>query len=531
MAKKKSVTSEKSKNTSQSTLELSPPSPTIISSSPSSPELPSTKIFQKDQHPYDLYLLIFFTLLPSIYSLYCIFFKNKLSSTILKIIISFSILFSIFGFYLTNKLIPVFASLTLKAGLCGKDLGKKGTPNEHILVPEALGLVCGIIFILCAIAEEIILYYSYSFSSLSISSMPIFSLFFNQDLTTLPPPHYEIESLQSLMMFNSALFSICFMILLGFMDDTLELKWRYKLFLPTLASLPLLLSYSGSTTMYLPSPLNKLLITFNELTNKDELTLLGKFVNFFVVVDLNGHGNIIELGSYFLLFMGLQAVFCTNSINILAGINGLESGQSFVIGASLLFFKLYELVNFLDNNSLDNIDINLITNSVVKNSIFTLLILLPFLSTTFSLLRYNWYPSKVFVGDTYCYFAGMTYAVIGIHSHYSKTILLLFIPQIINFLLSVPQLFKIIPCPRHRLPTYNIKTKKLNYSVFACKKEEYKLFKLRRNDEFCPNYTLLNLVLIIFGPMTEKQLSTLLWIIQLLFSILAFYIRYYLLNN
>ena len=46
------------------------------------------------------------------------------------------------------------------------------------------------------------------------------------------------------------------------------------------------------------------------------------------------------------------------------------------------------------------------------------------------------YPSRVFVGDTYCYFAGMTFAVIAILSHFSKTMLLFFIPQILNFLSS-----------------------------------------------------------------------------------------------
>ena len=45
----------------------------------------------------------------------------------------------------------------------------------------------------------------------------------------------------------------------------------------------------------------------------------------------------------------------------------------------------------------------------------------------------------VFVGDTYCYFAGMTFAVVGILAHFSKTLLLFFIPQILNFLFSVPQ--------------------------------------------------------------------------------------------
>ena len=64
------------------------------------------------------------------------------------------------------------------------------------------------------------------------------------------------------------------------------------------------------------------------------------------------------------------------------------------------------------------------------------------------------YPSRVFVGDTYCYFAGMTFAVVGILGHFSKTMLLFFIPQVLNFLYSTPQLFGLVPCPRHRLPKY-----------------------------------------------------------------------------
>lgn len=64
------------------------------------------------------------------------------------------------------------------------------------------------------------------------------------------------------------------------------------------------------------------------------------------------------------------------------------------------------------------------------------------------------YPSRVFVGDTFCYFAGMTFACAAIISHFPKTLLLFFLPQIFNFVLSCPQLFGLVPCPRHRLPTY-----------------------------------------------------------------------------
>jgi UDP-N-acetylglucosamine--dolichyl-phosphate N-acetylglucosaminephosphotransferase len=69
----------------------------------------------------------------------------------------------------------------------------------------------------------------------------------------------------------------------------------------------------------------------------------------------------------------------------------------------------------------------------------------------------------VFVGDTFTYFAGMTFAVVGILGHFSETLLLFFVPQLINFVYSIPQLFKIVPCPRHRLPKLDPDT----YAPFA----------------------------------------------------------------
>lgn len=39
------------------------------------------------------------------------------------------------------------------------------------------------------------------------------------------------------------------------------------------------------------------------------------------------------------------------------------------------------------------------------------------------------YPSDVFVGDTFTYFAGMVFAVAGIMGHFSETLLLFFLPQ------------------------------------------------------------------------------------------------------
>ncbi|KAK2424728.1 UDP-N-acetylglucosamine--dolichyl-phosphate N-acetylglucosaminephosphotransferase [Trifolium repens] len=47
---------------------------------------------------------------------------------------------------------------------------------------------------------------------------------------------------------------------------------------------------------------------------------------------------------------------------------------------------------------------------------FSIYLVQQLLATSLDLLSYNWYPSSVFVGDTYTYFAGMTMAVVGILS-------------------------------------------------------------------------------------------------------------------
>lgn len=50
----------------------------------------------------------------------------------------------------------------------------------------------------------------------------------------------------------SALFGISFIVFLGFADDVLDLAWRYKLLLPPIASLPVIVAYNGVTDVVLP---------------------------------------------------------------------------------------------------------------------------------------------------------------------------------------------------------------------------------------------------------------------------------------
>lgn len=59
------------------------------------------------------------------------------------------ILIAVFGYWATDYLIPAIKSYTLRKGISGKDLGKRGTKLADKDVPEALGIVPGAIFLIC----------------------------------------------------------------------------------------------------------------------------------------------------------------------------------------------------------------------------------------------------------------------------------------------------------------------------------------------------------------------------------------------
>jgi len=271
-----------------------------------------------------------------------------------------------FGYRATNYLVPIIKSYTLRKGISGKDMGKRGTSLEDKDVPEALGIVPGAVFLICL----------------------IFCLV-----------GYATSHPSKLLDCNSALLSVCFMLFLGFTDDVLDWPWRYKLVLPTVASLPLLCCYTGSTSIVVPIQLRPLLM------QDGALTIFGKVLCYFIVVDENADGAIVNLGLWYLLYMGMLAVFCTNAINIYAGINGLEAGQSYIIGCAVLLHNLIEIKH---------------GSYARENHLFSAMIMLSFIGVTMALLKHNWYPASVFVGDTFCYFAGMTFAVVGILGHFSK---------------------------------------------------------------------------------------------------------------
>ncbi|KAL6565759.1 hypothetical protein OROHE_004814 [Orobanche hederae] len=333
---------------------------------------------------------------------YLIFFHFSIDSELRRSIIINAGL-SLAGFFVTVRMIPVVSRRVLKRGISGYDINKKGTPHGNVKVRHAG--------------------------------------------------------------YSTALQCVLFMTMLGFVDDVLDIPWRVKLVLPSIAALPLLMEYAGHTTIVIPKPL---------------VPHIGI--------------EILDLGWIYKLYMGLLAVFCTNSINIHAGLNGLEVGQTVVIAYAILIHNIMQIGASIDPE-------------YKLPHVFSIHLVQPLLATSLALFSYNWYPSSVFVGDTYTYFAGMTLALVGILGHFSETLLIFFLPQVLNFLLSLPQLSGYIPCPRHRLPRFDPRTGLLTGT----------------NDG-----TLINFFLRILGPKSEKSLCIYLLVFQGIACGFCFLLRYFL---
>ncbi|CAD5321054.1 unnamed protein product [Arabidopsis thaliana] len=365
-------------------------------------------------------IFVISTLLCSLY-LYLLCFHYKVDNELKRSILINAGL-SLVGFFVTLKMIPVTARYVLRRNMFGFDINKRGTPQGDIKVPESLGIVVGIVFLIVAIIFQ---YFNFT------------------------------EDSNWLVEYNAALASICFMILLGFVDDVLDVPWRVKLVLPSFATLPLLMAYAGHTTIVIPKPL---------------VAYIGL--------------EVLNLGRIYKLYMGLLAVFCTNSINIHAGLNGLEIGQTVVIAAAILIHNVMQIGASVDPE-------------YHQAHAFSIFLTQPLMATSLAMLAYNWYPSSVFVGDTYTVFAGMTMAVVGILGHFSETLLIFFLPQLAG----------IVKCPRHRLPRYDPATGLLTGTKDG---------------------TLVNVYLRLFGPKSEKSLCIHLLVFQALACAFCFILRHFL---
>lgn len=275
--------------------------------------------------------------------------------------------------------------------------------------------------------------------------------------------------------------------------------------------------------------------------------------------------TLVDIGITYYLYMAMLAIFCTHSINILAGVNGVEVGQSLIIAGSLAVHNCLSICSQSKFWAFSKVYDDQMCLKILMNNQLSLTILLPFIGVSLALLKNNWYPASIFVGDTFCYFSGMTLAVAGILGHSGRILLVLLIPQIVNFLLSLPQLFGIIVCPRHRLPTLDPSTGLLKPSIFEIhlqpgspgfllvqklliptnlaalnctnntlienqSEKKNQTLTLKNDKHDCVNkdinvtvvnLTLLNVILKYFGPMHEARLTLFIIGFQLLSSLIV----------
>jgi UDP-N-acetylglucosamine--dolichyl-phosphate N-acetylglucosaminephosphotransferase len=328
-------------------------------------------------------------------------------------------------------------------------------------------------------------------------------------------PHNKLAS------FLGAILSLQCIVLLGIGDDLFDIRWRHKVLIPAVAAIPMLVVYFvdfGVTQMVVPIPLRPYLGDIFDLGT----STAG------LMFDL----ALMSLGWLYYVYMALLSIFSSNSINILAGINGIEVAQSLVVAVLIVGNDVLYLSPFTTY-----------PHPATDSHLFSLYFLLPFIGVSLALLMHNWYPAKVFVGDTYCYFAGMVFAVVAILGHFSKTLMLLLLPQAFNFAYSAPQLFHLVPCPRHRLPHFNARTGLLEPSRVEFQKplrqpiaETLKLLhRLRLLDVevdetgrvvSSSNFTLINLWLVWFGPMREDQLALGLLAFQFAVGVLGLFVRH-----
>ncbi|GAA5908596.1 UDP-N-acetylglucosamine--dolichyl-phosphate N-acetylglucosaminephosphotransferase [Sporobolomyces salmoneus] len=495
-----------------------------------------------------------------------------------------SLFLSSLAYFLTSQLVPFLSNDLIEKGLRGRDMLKPGftrqpdsEPQEGEVregeeeeelpgrkwIPEATGVIGASVYILLLSLFAPLPYLSSLLPSSSSSSD--FSTttsgggggggggggYSTTTTTTLEGslnfPHHSFSS------YLASLLSLLIAIFLGFCDDVFDIRWRFKLPIPLIASVPLLVTYAaghGVTDVVIPN-----LFGLRILLN---------------VVSTNG---VLHLGWMYYLYMSLLSTFCTNSINILAGINGVEVSQALIISLSLILndllylpFSPSLLLSLLPSSLLSNLPEAFVkqvesmgpwsfgfsngSSELEDRHLFSLYFMLPLVGVCFGLLKHNWYPSRAFIGDTFCYFSGMSFAVTSILSHYSKTLLLFFLPQIFNFLYSCPQLFGFVPCPRHRLPRFdeksgllepswavvrprNLRTTREKIGVgILLAAEKVGLVGLRRSKEGggevegCTNLTILNLILLWRGKTREDKLCWCLIGIQCIGSAVGFGVRY-----
>jgi UDP-N-acetylglucosamine--dolichyl-phosphate N-acetylglucosaminephosphotransferase len=124
--------------------------------------------------------------------------------------------------------------------------------------------------------------------------------------------------------------------------------------------------------------------------------------------------GIVDLGIiYPLVLVPIAVVGASNALNLLAGQNGLEAGLGTVL---MLFLGIFSYLN------------GRIEAAVLGFITFAALL---------AFLKFNWYPAKIFPGDSLPYAVGAIAAVIAVLGNIEKFALFLFAPWFLELFLKL----------------------------------------------------------------------------------------------
>lgn len=190
---------------------------------------------------------------------------------------------------------------------------------------------------------------------------------------------YKINNPITLAIF-AVLCTVLLIAIIGMTDDLLGWKTGLPQWLKPLlaipAAIPLMVINAGNTWMELP--------------------FIGE-INWGII--------------YPLIIIPLAIMCASNGFNILAGYNGLEAGMGIIILTTLGAFAYY------------------------TNKIEVAALAFCMAGALLAFLWFNWYPAKVFPGDSLTYPVGALIACIAVFGDLEKIALILFIPYIIDFIL------------------------------------------------------------------------------------------------
>jgi len=128
----------------------------------------------------------------------------------------------------------------------------------------------------------------------------------------------------------------------------------------------------------------------------------------------------LELGLlYPLLVVPAGIAGAANGFNMLAGYNGLEAGMGVILLGALGY------VSWSTGNGWVAV--------IAGAMLFSLL----------GFLRYNWYPARLFPGDSMTYSVGTVIACVAVLGNMEKLALVLFLPYFLDFLLPLRKRFNV----------------------------------------------------------------------------------------